>query len=72
MIKSYESQIRSGNALSFIESINYINFTKYFGKSERFKYTKYIRKKGEQNQKDLTIYSFPFIEELKNLSIENI
>ena len=67
MVKSYEPQVRDSFDLSFDESTNSIIFKRPFEKTERFNYTVYVGKEGELSQKHLTICSFAFKEDLKDV-----
>ena len=67
MIKSYEPQIRESFDLSFDESTNSLIFKRPFDKTERFNYTVYVGKEGELSSKKLTLCSFAFKEDLKDV-----
>ena len=67
MVKSYETKFRDSFDLSFDESTNSIILKKPFEKTERFNYTVYVSKEGKLSQKHLTICSFAFKEDLKNV-----
>ena len=67
MIKSYEPKIRESFDLSFDESTNSLIFKRPFDKTERFNYTVYVGKEGELSSKKLTLCSFAFKEDLKDV-----